>query len=170
MFIGDSRTDALVKHGAPHETAENDSCFTVSPPDERNAETSRKQLLVEDGLRRLARMPPPRLRRPQVWEEVRADALRLGDEGQVEKALSLGWDPLHLFACLPDDGGNSDHEGLAVEFAGRTLLMPDRTSAIRDGPSAYPLLQPSHDDRSCVALAPSAWRSWVSVQAMPPPG
>jgi hypothetical protein len=127
-----------VKRSEPQKTADNDACFSVSPPKKRNGETRLKQDLIANGLHRLSIMSPPRVRSLEAWALARADALRLHEDGWVDKALELGWEPLHLFGCSRDLGGNGDQEGLAVQLAGRTLLLMDKASAIiREAPRSY---------------------------------
>jgi hypothetical protein len=137
-FIGAPPQEWLVKHGKAQETAENEPCFTVSSPHARNSETSSKQALIEAGLQQLAGMTPPTISKPPMWWEVRADALRLASDGWVTKALALGWEPLHLFGCSGEAGGDPDQEGLAVQLAGRVVLLLNDTSAIISGaPGVY---------------------------------
>lgn len=85
---------------------------------------------VKLGLPRLRGMAAPRIARPEVWPQVVADAARLANDGWAAQALALGWDPLHLWGCSPDPGGNVDHEGLAVWLRGRPVLLLDAHSCL----------------------------------------
>ena len=76
------------------------------------------------GLNRLRGMRAPRIKRPEVWPEIVADALRISSEGWAVAALRLGWSPLELWGWSPD------REGLAVWLAGRRLVIVDDAMAI----------------------------------------
>jgi len=85
---------------------------------------------LADGLTRLRMMSPPRITRPAVWPVVVADALRLASEGWAAQALALGWEPVQLWGCSPDKGGNPDHDGLAVLLCERRIVVLDDRSAL----------------------------------------
>ena len=135
-FIDTAPPAALMKQGSPQKTAENDACFTVSPPSARNSETALKRRLIDEGLAVLRGMNPPNGVPAERWAEVREDALRLQRTGWADTALDLGWDATQLFGCSPS--GTPDEEGLAVHLAGRRLLLLDARSAVMaDGPGRY---------------------------------
>lgn len=74
------------------------------------------------GLAALAKSPAPRVRCPEIWPQVMADAARLASEGWAANALSLGWSLLDLFGAVTDPEGDPDADGLAVKLSGRRLL------------------------------------------------
>lgn len=77
---------------------------------------------VRRGLTFLANAPAPRVRCPDIWPEVMADALRLASEGWAARALALGWSALDLFGAMPKAGDDPDGDGLAVKLRGRHIL------------------------------------------------
>lgn len=86
---------------------------------------------VRGGLRELQRLPAPRLSLP-VWPDIVADALRLATEGWAEKALALGWQPLHLW------GAHLETPGLAVWLCRRRIvLLDERTCTVLTEPGSY---------------------------------
>jgi hypothetical protein len=98
----------------------NDTNGTGSSPDLRK------------GLDRLARMAAPALVEPDVWPGIVADALRLAEDGWAEKAIALGWDPMHLW------GAHLHDPGLAVWLRCRRIVMLDAACcAVSDGPGAW---------------------------------
>jgi hypothetical protein len=100
----------------------NDTNGTGLPPDLRK------------GLDRLARMAAPALVEPDVWPGIVADALRLAEDGWAEKAIALGWDPMHLW------GAHLYEPGLAVWLRCRRIVMLDATHcAVSDRPGAWSL-------------------------------
>lgn len=119
-----------VKHDFPQKTANDNACFTVSLPRDRNNETEPLPAPIKDGLRRLKAMRPPRLNRPNMWPEIVADALRLASEGWAHHALALGWGPLQLWGCSPAAGGLVDLEGLAIWLSGRRVLLINERTCI----------------------------------------
>jgi hypothetical protein len=77
-------------------------------------------------------MAAPALEQPDVWPEIVADALHLAEDGWAEKAIALGWQPMHLW------GAHLYEPGLAVWLRGRRILMIDATHcAVSDRPGAY---------------------------------
>jgi hypothetical protein len=135
-FTQQRHPQAPVKQAKPQESAENDACFTVSPPREQNDETGVKRRTIDDGLRVLSGRTPPRGVPADRWAEVRADALRLHRDGWSNAALELGWDVVQLFGCSSTD--DPADEGLAVQLAGRRPLLLDASSAIiADGRQRY---------------------------------
>lgn len=79
--------------------------------------------LVE-GLSALREMPVPAPARslPQEWHRITEDALWLWREGWAAQALSLGWEPLHLFGIKPDLASDA-RPGLAVRLFGHRKVM-----------------------------------------------
>lgn len=77
---------------------------------------------IQDGLVALGTMAAPRLRHPERWPGVVADAHRLASDGWAAQALNLGWDVLDLFGAVPDPAGDPDADGLAVKLNGRRVL------------------------------------------------
>lgn len=108
---------------------------------------------VQLGLERLAAMAAPRLRTPEAWPEVVADAQRLVSDGWAATALSLGWTPLDLFGAVFDADGDPDGDGLAVRLCGRKVLALCPTFAtVSDGPGARSFLH-----RPCASGARLLW-------------
>lgn len=96
---------------------------------------------VLDGVERLATMAAPRLRSPDVWPEVVADAQRLVSEGWASTALSLGWGTIDLFGAVFDADGSTDGDGLAVRLCGRKVLaLCPAFATVSDGPGARSFL------------------------------
>jgi hypothetical protein len=126
---GDSFTP--MKHDEAQKSAKNSPCFTVSSPEGETRETSLPADLVA-GLARLQGMRPPRIKAPEVWPTVVADAVRLAAEGWAEHALALGWKDKELFGTCGLPGGDGAQEGLAVWLAGRRVLLLDALSCIVD--------------------------------------
>ncbi len=85
---------------------------------------------IRRGLVKLGSAPAPRLRCPEVWPGVVADALRLANEGWAERALALGWSAFDLFGAVAEIDGDPNGDGLAVWLAGRKLLMLDELCAV----------------------------------------
>lgn len=79
---------------------------------------------VRAGLNKLKPASPPRLKRPDDWSIVVADALRIASDGWAGRAFALGWAPIELF------GIGQDYEGLAVWLDGRELRLLDKQTAI----------------------------------------
>ena len=77
---------------------------------------------LQAGLKRLSSMAAPRLRSPDVWTEIVADAQRIAREGWAQQALGLGWSALDLFGGVTDANGDPMADGLAVRLCGRPLL------------------------------------------------
>ena len=115
----------------PQKIANNGPCFTVSPPRERNSETSLPEA-VNEGLKVLAAMSCPARVDWDKWRAVVADAVRLGREGWAGKALALGWTDLDLFGAVTDVAGDPYSDGLAVWLAGRQLLAITADFAVAD--------------------------------------
>jgi hypothetical protein len=112
----------------PRESAENEACFAVSPLKADNSETALPDDIVR-GLHRLPRLPAPRLAAPEVWPRIVADALWLQSEGWADKALALGWEPMHLW------GAHLHEPGLAVWLSGRRIvLLGERSCTVADSP------------------------------------
>ena len=84
---------------------------------------------IAKGLTVLVRSRVPRLRCPDVWPLVVADALRLAREGWAGKALALGWTDLELFGAVTDPTGDAGADGLAVKLSGRRVLAVSETCA-----------------------------------------
>lgn len=78
---------------------------------------------ISGGLERLRIMRRPRIKRPELWDEIKADALRIATDGWGSQAIALGWEPLHLFGYQPSD--DPDDCSLAVELAGRSIVAVD---------------------------------------------
>ena len=94
---------------------------------------------IRTGLRSLAARTMPRIRRPELWSAVVADASRLAQEGWAGVALALGWHPLQLWGCTRD----GHFESLATWLQGRRLVLVDEASAITaDGPQRF-IFRPS---------------------------
>lgn len=94
--------------------------------------------VLAQGLNDLRTMAVPRISLPAAWPEIVSDAVRLASEGWAAQALRLGWNPLHLWGCAREIGGNEDQLGLAVWMAGRRVLLLDEQSCILgDGPRTY---------------------------------
>lgn len=90
------------------------------------------------GLKKLQSSGAPDISQPNLWPQVVSDAVRLLEEGWVERALALGWSLLDLWGASPELGGNVDHEGLAVWLAGRRILLLDQSSCtVRTGPNRW---------------------------------
>lgn len=88
---------------------------------------------VRRGLMSLADAPAPGVRCSEAWQGVVADALRLANEGWVERALSLGWTALDLFGAVTDHDGDPEADGLAVRLAGRKVLaISDNFATVQD--------------------------------------
>jgi hypothetical protein len=130
-FIGSDGGFTPMKHPQAQKTAKNDLCFTVSFPRGETQETSLPADLVA-GLAHLREMRPPRIKSPDVWPTVVADAVRLAAEGWAAQALALGWKDKELFGTSGVPGGDSTQEGLAVWLAGRRVLLLDALSCIVD--------------------------------------
>jgi hypothetical protein len=130
-FSGGGGGFTPMKHVEPQKTAKNDLCFTVSVLRGETHETSLPADIVA-GLARLRGMRPPRIKSPDVWSTVVADAARLAAEGWAAQALALGWKDKELFGTCGTSGGNSTQEGLAVWLAGRRVLLLDALSCIVD--------------------------------------
>lgn len=80
----------------------------------------------------LANRPPPRAVKGwlDVWSRVVADAQWLVNDGWAERALLLGWEPLHLFGIRPDEDSDA-RPGIAVWLNGsRHIGLMDERSAI----------------------------------------
>ena len=77
------------------------------------------------GLNKLPTMPAPRIRRPELWDAIKTDTLRIAAEGWSTQAIALGWEPLHLFGYQPSD--DPDKFSLAVELAGRSIVAVDES-------------------------------------------
>jgi hypothetical protein len=77
---------------------------------------------IQRGLAELADAPAPRVRCPELWPQVVADAARLASEGWAAQALVLGWSALDLFAVVADPEGDPDGDGLAAKLQGRRVL------------------------------------------------
>jgi hypothetical protein len=77
---------------------------------------------VLQGLTWLNNAPAPRLRNPEAWPQVVADALRLVSEGWAGQAMALGWTALDLFGAIAEIGGDPIGDGLAVRLGGRRML------------------------------------------------
>lgn len=102
-----------------------DSPETEAPPPPNVSNVANVTALpaeVRRGLTYLANAPAPRVRCPDIWPEVIADALRLASEGWAARALALGWSPLDLFGAIPQAGGDPEGDGLAVKLRGRQVL------------------------------------------------
>jgi len=79
-------------------------------------------------------MRPPRVRRPELWDEIKADTFRIATEGWAAQAIGLGWDPLHLFGCEPSSDPDHWNESLAVMLGGRLIRAVDATAFyLQDG-------------------------------------
>lgn len=132
-FIDASSRFTLMKHAQPRKTAENGPCFIVSSPRGETHETSLPEGIVA-GLATLKTMRSPKLRTPNVWPRVVADALKIARDGWAAKALALGWAPLDLFGAATDADGDPWSDGLAVWLAGHKLLAISATTAtVEDG-------------------------------------
>jgi hypothetical protein len=77
---------------------------------------------VQEGLIALGKAAAPRLCNPELWPATVTDAQRLASDGWAAQALSLGWSALDLFGAVPDAGGDSQGDGLAVKLNGRKVL------------------------------------------------
>jgi len=77
---------------------------------------------IRSGLAALAKAPAPRLKQPEAWPAICADAQRLADDGWVAIALAMGWDAFDLFGAVSDPHGDPDANGLAVWLDGRKVL------------------------------------------------
>ena len=117
------------KTGFARKSASNEPCFTVSPPKERNSETSLPGA-VNEGLKALAAMSCPARVDWDKWRAVVADALRLGRDGWAAQAMALGWTELDLFGCVPDRHGDPAGDGLAVWLDGRRMMALCGTYAV----------------------------------------
>ena len=70
-------------------------------------------------------MPAPRITKPAAWPEIVADAVRIADEGWAGQAISLGWEPMHLFGVEPSSDPDTWDYSLAVTLAGRDIRVVD---------------------------------------------
>jgi len=77
------------------------------------------------GLDKLRTMRCPRIQRPDLWDEISADALRIATEGWATQAIALGWESLQVFGYQPSD--DPDDFSLAVELAGRSIVAVDES-------------------------------------------
>ena len=78
---------------------------------------------LQCGLDKLRTMPAPRIQRPEIWDEIVRDALRIATEGWASQAIALGWDPLLLWGV--EASNEPDDFSLAVELAGREIQAVD---------------------------------------------
>ncbi len=83
---------------------------------------------LDNDVRRLRGLPPPRLTDPRAWSPVVADALRLLNDGWTAKALALGWHPLELYGIGRRD--SAEFHGVAIWLRTRRLIMLDETIAV----------------------------------------
>jgi len=80
---------------------------------------------INAGLEKLRAMRCPCIRRPELWDEMKADALRIATEGWATQAIALGWELLQIFGYQPSD--DPDDFSLAVELAGRSIVAVDES-------------------------------------------
>ena len=113
-----------LEHESPQKSDPNGPCSIVPRSMKRNSGTPALPPEIVMGLNRLRGMRAAHIKRPEVWPEIVADALRISSEGWAVAALRLGWSPLELWGWSPD------REGLAVWLAGRRLVIVDDAMAI----------------------------------------
>ena len=102
--------------------------------------------IILRGLAWLENAPAPRVRCPEAWPGVVADALRMARDGWAEQALALGWTELDLFGAVPDRHGDPAGDGLAVKLSGRKLLAICASFAtVQDHPGGRSFLYRSTD-------------------------
>jgi len=77
---------------------------------------------VRIGLHRLRSMPRPRITNPEAWPEIVADAISIADDGWAARAISLGWEPLHLFGWEPSADPDPWDYSLAVVMEGWPIV------------------------------------------------
>jgi hypothetical protein len=78
---------------------------------------------ISAGVARLRRMDRPRITRPDMWRGIVADAERLLARGWVQKALAMGWEPLHLFGVNPGPDPDWHDCSLAAWLNGRSVAV-----------------------------------------------
>jgi hypothetical protein len=100
-----------------------------SPPIGTNGTNGTLPEPIRRGLQLLAESPAPRVRCPELWPQVAADAARLASEGWAAKAIGLGWTALDLFGVACELRGPADNDGLAVKLGGRRVLAICRSFA-----------------------------------------
>jgi hypothetical protein len=93
-----------------------------SPPIGTNGTNGTLPGHIRQGLELLAKAPAPRVRCPEQWPQVVADAVRLASEGWAAQALKLGWSTPDVFGAVTDNEGDPDGDGLAVKLNGRRVL------------------------------------------------
>jgi hypothetical protein len=76
------------------------------------------------GLDRLRGMRRPRIQRPELWQGIVSDTLRIETDGWGGQALALGWEPLLIFGYQPSD--DPEEFSLAVELSGRSIVAVDK--------------------------------------------
>jgi hypothetical protein len=77
------------------------------------------------GIERMCGHPPPPGYHPDVWRQLRTDAIRLLDpkQGHAEALLAVGWDTLSLFGLHPTRPARRvSHMGLVAVMHGAELV------------------------------------------------
>ena len=111
-----------LEHDFPQKSAKDEPCSTVPLSRAGTSGTTLSDDLIL-GLKRLRAMPLPRIRRPELWGEIKADALRIATDGWAAQAMALGWSALDLFGVEPSS--DPDEFSLAVDLASRPILAVD---------------------------------------------
>jgi len=114
-----------LEHLAPLDKSLNIIAEHVGTPGTPNIEAGGLADDLRPGVRKLSTMHCPRIRRPELWDEIKTDALRIATEGWAAQAMALGWEPLQIFGYQPSD--DPDDFSLAVELAGRTIVAVDES-------------------------------------------
>jgi len=114
-----------LEHLAPLDKSLNTIAEHLGTPGTPNIEAGGLADDLRAGVRKLSTMHCPRVQRPELWDEIKADVVAICNQNWAAQAMALGWEPLQIFGYQPSDVPNDF--SLAVELAGRFIVAVDES-------------------------------------------